>query len=728
MRRIISLIFFIVLAFGFAADASAATYYWVGGTTNSNTSTAANWSTTAGACADSANTNLPTASDDIRFGGVGNCQNGATIDSALSVNNLYLAAPYSGTVTQSESVTIAANYTHASGTFISNPAKTFSVGGSFSVPSAGASGSFSRFTGAGTSDSHYIIYDVYGLQGMQGFLTGKYFDLANNIEATSTALWNSNGSGGYYGFSPIGNDVSQFSGVFDGKNYTISNLYINRPGASYVGLFGYSTNSIRNVGLVGGSLFGGYRVGGLVGYNNGVVGNSYVTYNVSSDQGILGGLVGYNYTAGVISDSYATGNVTHDSFQFFFGGLVGGNWGTIINSYATGNVNGFEYVGGLVGSSLTGSVTNSYATGNVTHTNSQWGSGNFGGLVGYNQSASTISNSYATGNVFQGNNIIGNVGGFAGRNDGVIRYSYSTGVPNGNSNVGGFVGLNSAGTYTANYWDTTTSTKNTGVGGSNVAGVTGTTTALMKTEGTFSGWNFTTPWVMPADSYPILAPYTITVAAGAHGAISPSGATRLASRGSQTYTITPAAGYSVNDVLVNGISVGVVPSYSFSNVLANHSITATFSGPPDPSPLPEPGSQTAVSVPVLSYDELVRIFGDRAVRTSENSSPVPATVAPESFVVQSGIVPLTGTHTFGQRSSAILSIQRILNSDPSTRIAESGAGSPGKETDMFGLATRAAVRKFQIKHGIVASPKDQGYGVVGPKTRSKLNQLAGKSQ
>ncbi len=70
----------------------------------------------------------------------------------------------------------------------------------------------------------------------------------------------------------------------------------------------------------------------------------------------------------------------------------------------------------------------------------------------------------------------------------------------------------------------------------------------------------------------------------------------------------------------------------------------------------------------------------------------------------------------------VKTVQIILNSDPDTRVAQSGAGSPGQETTRFGPLTRAAVQKFQVKHGI-AGPGQAGYGTVGPKTRAKLNQL-----
>jgi len=70
--------------------------------------------------------------------------------------------------------------------------------------------------------------------------------------------------------------------------------------------------------------------------------------------------------------------------------------------------------------------------------------------------------------------------------------------------------------------------------------------------------------------------YTITASAGANGAISPSGAVSVTKAANQTFTITPAAGYVVNAVTVDGASVGAVTTYTFSNVQAAHSIAATF--------------------------------------------------------------------------------------------------------------------------------------------------------
>ena len=46
----------------------------------------------------------------------------------------------------------------------------------------------------------------------------------------------------------------------------------------------------------------------------------------------------------------------------------------------------------------------------------------------------------------------------------------------------------------------------------------------------------------------------------------------------------------------------------------------------------------------------------------------------------------------------------------------------GKITGIFGPLTLKAVQSFQLKHKIVNSPYDTGYGIVGPKTREKLNE------
>jgi hypothetical protein len=77
-------------------------------------------------------------------------------------------------------------------------------------------------------------------------------------------------------------------------------------------------------------------------------------------------------------------------------------------------------------------------------------------------------------------------------------------------------------------------------------------------------------------SFVAAATFTITASTGPNGSISPSGAVSVKSGASQTFTITPVSGYKIACVDVDGVSAGVVTSYSFSNVTANHNITASF--------------------------------------------------------------------------------------------------------------------------------------------------------
>ena len=75
--------------------------------------------------------------------------------------------------------------------------------------------------------------------------------------------------------------------------------------------------------------------------------------------------------------------------------------------------------------------------------------------------------------------------------------------------------------------------------------------------------------------------YTITAYAGTGGSISPSGTVELDPGASRTFTITPNTGNVVASVLVDGSNVGAVTSYTFSNVTANHAISATFEANPN---------------------------------------------------------------------------------------------------------------------------------------------------
>jgi hypothetical protein len=83
-----------------------------------------------------------------------------------------------------------------------------------------------------------------------------------------------------------------------------------------------------------------------------------------------------------------------------------------------------------------------------------------------------------------------------------------------------------------------------------------------------------------------LKSYVIDASAGAGGTIAPAGNVNVGCGASQSFAITADPGFAIADVLVDGASVGAVESYAFTNVVANHSISASFAsvvvnGPPD---------------------------------------------------------------------------------------------------------------------------------------------------
>lgn len=87
------------------------------------------------------------------------------------------------------------------------------------------------------------------------------------------------------------------------------------------------------------------------------------------------------------------------------------------------------------------------------------------------------------------------------------------------------------------------------------------------------------------------ATYSVTATSGPGGSINFPSATSVSSAtsgssviktasvaqgGSLTLSVAPATGYAISGVTVDGASVGKVSSYTFSNVTANHTISATF--------------------------------------------------------------------------------------------------------------------------------------------------------
>jgi len=118
--------------------------------------------------------------------------------------------------------------------------------------------------------------------------------------------------------------------------------------------------------------------------------------------------------------------------------------------------------------------------------------------------------------------------------------------------------------------------------------------------------------------------------------------------------------------------------------------------------------------------KLQEVFGDA------EATPAAATAPAETPLLETATIDGFAKALWrGVRHADVKKLQQFLNLDSDTKIAVTGVGSPGNETDYFGAMTENAVQRFQVKYGIVSSgaPQTTGYGVVGPKTMAKLNAL-----
>ena len=239
------------------------------------------------------------------------------------------------------------------------------------------------------------VEDVKQLQAINTNLSGNYA-LRNSIDATATSSWNNND-----GFKQIGTEINKaFTGKFDGLDYNIFGLTINRSGEDNVGLFGVVNGAtINNVTLVGGEITGNIGVGAIVGLaNNSVISNSTNSTAVNGNYNI-GGIVGdaQNSTLTNLINTGTIGAATGDGNRI--GGLVGNLQESSLggNSYNLGAVTSVGHdVGGLVGHAYDATIGD--GTNLVYNRLDVTGAYNVGGIVG-KMEGSTVQNAENSGTV-----------------------------------------------------------------------------------------------------------------------------------------------------------------------------------------------------------------------------------------------------------------------------------------------------------------------------------------
>ncbi|MFL9869330.1 discoidin domain-containing protein [Paraburkholderia fungorum] len=110
--------------------------------------------------------------------------------------------------------------------------------------------------------------------------------------------------------------------------------------------------------------------------------------------------------------------------------------------------------------------------------------------------------------------------------------------------------------------------------------------------------------------------YAVTASASGNGAITPAGTTQVFQGGPQTYSFTPAAGFAVTGVQVDGSSIGLVNSYTFDDVLAPHTISVTFGPSSAAANLALGAKASASGLEADAYPASAAVDGNLATRWS----------------------------------------------------------------------------------------------------------------
>ena len=103
-----------------------------------------------------------------------------------------------------------------------------------------------------------------------------------------------------------------------------------------------------------------------------------------------------------------------------------------------------------------------------------------------------------------------------------------------------------------------------------------------------------------------------------------------------------------------------------------------------------------------------------------------AIALPASAQTVSACAKLTRNLKVGAEGADVKVLQQILNKNKVTRIADTGPGSPGQESEYFGKKTTAAMIRFQDlykKEVLTPAGLTKGTGFVGSYSRAKLKTL-----
>ena len=321
--------------------------------------------------------------------------------------------------------------------------------------------------GDGSEENPYQISDGTQLAYLSeqvkkgNTFANQNFELTNDIKLNNTSdveNWESNPP--INTWNPIGDYFNRFMGTFDGRNFTVSGIYIDSPETDYQGLFGVSSGEIHNLDINNAYIRGNNYVGGIAGYSSRTIGcNAFKTF-VIGEQDYIGGIVGY----GNVRECSNFGNVRG---RAYIGGVIGCfTYPNLQYCYNSGNVESIGYstvMGGVAGYhypssySMDNSIESCYNLGTIRGNTTGEYNTSVGGIVGYayytpqnsvvgfNEFSAIISNCYNIGDIYTTSGHGGGVIGDAHANynkEIIIQNCYNTGMITGGNTtyLGGILG------------------------------------------------------------------------------------------------------------------------------------------------------------------------------------------------------------------------------------------------------------------------------------------------
>ena len=236
--------------------------------------------------------------------------------------------------------------------------------------------------------------------------------------------------------------------------------------------------------------------------------------------------------------------------------------------------------------------------------------------------------------------------------------------------------------------------------------------------------------------------FTINASSTGNGSVSPNGTSTSSFGSSPTITITPSAGYQVSGVLVDGVSVGAVSSYTFTSISANHTLVGSFS--PTPYTITASSSDTLKGTvspngvtTTSSYHQSVTITLTPALHYQVTSVTVDGVDHPQSATTYT-FANISASHTLVANFALVSNIVTYAVSPSSAgRGTISGTASQsigyGQSGTSVTAQANAGNRFYYWSDGStnatrtdsnITSPANY-YAVFGPNTTAVLTYIAG---